>query len=70
MDSTFMMQQALEDLERRLDSLEEKVNSAIEQSLSLLDYVKSHPVAPAHGRSVTRRIILEETSLIPDAVEE
>lgn len=67
MNSGLSLEQALDELERRLDLLDQKVNLAIEQSLSLLEHVRNHHhVSPASGRMVTRRIILEETSLVPE----
>ncbi len=67
MNSGQSLEEALDELERRLDLLDQKVNLAIEQSLSLLQYVRDHRPLPANGRAITRRIILEETSLIPES---
>lgn len=68
MDSGLSLEQALDELERRLDLLDQKVNLAIEQSLSLLEHVRNrNHLVPGSGRMVTRRIILEETSLVPEA---
>jgi hypothetical protein len=69
MAATIRMERALDDLERRLDSLEEKVNTALEQSVYLLEYVKNNPSNFAQARTVTRRIILEETRAIPETTE-
>ena len=70
MNSALSMEEALDGLERRLDSLDEKVSKALDQSLSLLDYVKSHASPFNTGRTITRRIVLEETTMIPEAVQE
>ena len=71
MDANLSMVKALDDLERRLDSLEEKVRIAMEQSAALLDYVRTHNVrAQDAGRTITRRIILEETTLLPEPVSD
>jgi len=56
---------ALDDLERRLDSLEQKVNEALEQSRSLLEYLRTRPPTLAREQVVTRRIVLEETVRVP-----
>lgn len=69
MAATMGMEQALDDLERRIDSLEEKVNTALEQSICLLEYVKENPSRIRSQRTITRRIILEETTAIPEAVD-
>lgn len=68
MSAGLTVDETLDQLERRLDSLEEKINAALEQSMSLLDYVRNRCATTATGRSVTRRIILEETTLLPDEV--
>ena len=68
MDANLAVEQALDDLERRLDSLEEKVSVALEQSMALLDYVKKHPETRESNRTITRRIILEETTMLPSTV--
>ena len=68
MSANLAVEKALDELERRLDSLEEKVSVALEQSMTLLDYVQKHPDKAEAARTVTRRIILEETTMLPDAV--
>ena len=70
MDLDLAMEQAFEDLERRLDTLEEKVSMALDQSAALLEYIRNHPDEFQHNRTVTRRIILEETTMLPEPVSE
>ncbi len=69
MNTELAMEHALDDLEERLDSLERKVTMAIEQSMAMLEYVRTHPIHP-QTRTLTRRIILEETTMLPEAVQE
>ncbi len=66
MSAELSVQRALDELERRLDALDEKVNRALEQSMSLLEYVRSHNVSTTPQRMVTRRIVLEQTVTVPD----
>jgi len=70
MDLDLAMEQAFEDLERRLDTLEEKVGLALDQSAALLEYIRTHPDEFQRNRTVTRRIILEETTMLPESVPE
>jgi hypothetical protein len=70
MNANLSMERALDELERRLDSLEEKVSIAMEQSTALLDYVRNHNIQTQTARTITRRIILEETTMLPEAVNE
>ncbi len=70
MNANLSMEKALDELERRLDSLEEKVSIAMEQSTALLDYVRNHNIQAETARTITRRIILEETTMLPEPVTE
>ena len=70
MNANLSMERALDELERRLDSLEEKVSIAMEQSTALLEYVRNNNIQAQTARTITRRIILEETTVLPEAVTE
>ena len=66
MSAELSVQRALDELERRLDALDEKVNRALEQTISLLEHVRSQNVSTTPQRVVTRRIVLEQTVTVPD----
>ena len=69
MSAELSVQLALAELERRLDALDQKVNRALEQSMSLLEYVRSHNVSTTPHKVLRRRIILEQTVTVPDDQE-